>query len=76
MIEFHLEHLGSDGEHFAGNVCVEPKDLPPGEKCPVNKRVNLGINEDFELKVGNVCIHSLAQFLKLEANSSGESKKC
>lgn len=50
MIEFHLEHLGSDGEHFAGNVCVEPKDLPPGEKCPVNKRVNLGINEDFELK--------------------------
>lgn len=50
VIEFHLEHLGSDGEHFAGNVCVEPKDLPPGEKCPVNKRVNLGINEDFELK--------------------------
>lgn len=71
MIEFHLEHLSSDGEHFVGNVCVEPKDLLPGEKCPVNKRVNLGINEDFELKVHSVsydCICSLALGFEMFGN--------
>ena len=60
VVEFHLEHLGSDPDQFVGNVCVEPKDLPPGEKCPVNKRVNLGITEDFELKVPLVSYHCLS----------------
>lgn len=54
VIEFHLEHIGSDADQFVGNVCVEPKDLPVGEKCPVNKRVYLGITEDFELKVSHL----------------------
>ena len=54
VIEFHLEHMGSDVDQFKGSVCVEPKDLPVGEKCPVNKRVNLGITEDFELKVSHL----------------------
>ena len=53
VIEFHLAHMGSDADQFVGNVCVEPKGLPVGEKCPVNKRVNLGITEDFELKVSS-----------------------
>ncbi|KAL9957120.1 hypothetical protein ACROYT_G038722 [Oculina patagonica] len=55
VIEFHLEHLGSDADQFVGNVCVEPKYLPAGEKCPVNKRVNLGITEDFNLKQNSGC---------------------
>lgn len=54
VIEFHLEHMGSYADQFVGNVCVEPKDLPVGERCPVNKRFNLGITEDFELKVSHL----------------------
>lgn len=54
VIEFHLEHIGTGTDQFVGNVCVEPKNLPVGEKCPVNKKVNLGITEDFELKVNHL----------------------
>lgn len=52
MIEFHLQHLGTEAEadQFVGQVCMEPKDLPAGEKCPINKKFNLGISEEFELK--------------------------
>ena len=50
-VEFHLEHLGNEVDQFVGNICVEPKGLLVGEKCPVNKKFALGINEDFELKV-------------------------
>ena len=55
VIEFHLEHLGSEADQFVGNVCVEPKHLPVGGKCPINKKFNLGITEDFELKVSFKC---------------------
>ena len=51
MIEFHLQHLGTKADQFVGYVCMEPKNLPAGEKCPVNKKFNLGITEEFELKV-------------------------
>ena len=54
VVEFHLEHLSDEVEQFVGNVCVEPKGLPVGEKCPINKKFNLGITEDFELKVSNI----------------------
>ena len=52
MIEFHLQHLGKEAGQFVGQVCMEPKDLPAGERCPINKKFNLGISEEFELKVG------------------------
>lgn len=50
VIEFHLQHLGTKADQFVGYVCMEPKNLPAGEKCPVNKKFNLGITEEFELK--------------------------
>ncbi|XP_029179863.2 uncharacterized protein LOC114947369 [Acropora millepora] len=52
VIEFHLQHLGTEAEadQFVGQVCMEPKDLPAGEKCPINKKFNLGISEEFEVK--------------------------
>lgn len=51
VIEFHLEHLGSKADQFVGNVRVEPKNFPLDLKCPINKKFNLGISEEFELKV-------------------------
>jgi len=54
VVEFHLQHLSNEVDQFVGNVCVEPKGLPVGEKCPINKKFNLGITEDFELKVSYI----------------------
>lgn len=54
VVEFHLEHLSNEVDQFVGNVCVEPKGLPVGEKCPINKKFNLGITEDFEVKVSYI----------------------
>lgn len=70
VIEFHLEHLGSEADQFVGNVCVEPKHLPVGGKCPINKKFNLGITEDFELK------QHCSNCIQLESHNMEENQPC
>ena len=62
VIEFHLQHMGTERENFVGSICVEPKDFPVGEKCPVNRKINLGITEEFKLKVNSFFPHTRLYF--------------